>query len=162
MRLFGRSVGMCKAHATDPNSHNSLPFRIAAYTAAVALITCGASQNVSHSWALGAARSEISGYILAGGALAAAIMSPVCISVALTGRGMVVRLAALFLGLWCLTYGLSRSLGFIASAKDAGISERQVSSGCRRRSASEVYGRRCRACYAHGPIGTRADAATGA
>jgi hypothetical protein len=112
------------ARASNTNQHNGLLFRIAAYLAAVALIACGASQNVAHGWALGSARSEFSGYILAGGALAAAVMSPVCLSVAFTGRGFLVRLAALFLGAWCLAYGLSASLGFIATAKDGAISER--------------------------------------
>jgi hypothetical protein len=67
----------------------------------------------------------LSAYILAGGALAAAIMSPVCLAVALNGRGATKRFAAAFLGLWCMGYGLTASLAFIATAKDGQISERQ-------------------------------------
>jgi hypothetical protein len=96
-------------------------------TAAVGLLFTAASQSVTYGWAIGSAKSEIAGYIMAGGALAAAIMSPFCLMVAFSGRGAAVRIAALFLGLWCLAYGVSASLGFVSTSKDAAVSGRSVS-----------------------------------
>jgi hypothetical protein len=121
--LFGnvRPARNCTSNPT-----NSLLLRATAWCAAIALVGCAASQNVSYSFAVGSAKSELAGYILAGGALAASVMSAVCIAVALTGRGAAVRLAALFLGCWCLAYGVSCSLGFIAGSKDAAAASRSV------------------------------------
>src|SRR5262245_65943245 len=49
---------------------------------------------------------------------------PFCLIVAFSGRGLVVGLAALLLGLCCVAFGISASLGFLATNKDAAFSER--------------------------------------
>lgn len=67
----------------------------------------------------------MAGYILAAGALAAAVMAPICLTVAFTERRrFLVRLASLFLGLWCLAYGVTASLGFVSTAREASNAER--------------------------------------
>src|SRR5262245_257665 len=115
-RLFGLG---CKAPQSLPNPSNSFALRAAAVSAAVVLIACAAAQNVTYGWTLGAARSELSGVIMAGGALAAAIMAPVALSLAISERRWLVRIVALLLGAWCLAYGVSASLGFTSAAREA-------------------------------------------
>jgi hypothetical protein len=51
-------------------------------------------------------------------------MAPVALTVAFTGRGFAICLAAAFLALWCVAFGVSASLGFLATAKDESISGR--------------------------------------
>ena len=136
MALLGLGGSVRQVSATYTNNTSSLLVRIAAYSAAVALIACAAAQNTSYGWALGSSRSEIAGYIMAGGALAAAIMAPICLSVAISGRGILIRLAALFLALWTLAFGISASLGFVSMSREAMSAERVAAGEARRQAAA--------------------------
>jgi hypothetical protein len=63
-------------------------------------------------------------WIMATGSLASAIMGPIALTVAFSGRAFAIRLACAFLGLWCLAYAVSASLGFVATARDTAVAER--------------------------------------
>ena len=127
--LFARRAQAPTTYTSDASGlgrTGSMSACALATIAALGLIICAASQNVTYGWQVGSARSETAGYILAGGALAAAVMAPVCWAVAIVGRGTLIRLAALFLGCWCLAYGVTASLGFVSTSRHAAISGHQA------------------------------------
>jgi hypothetical protein len=134
MRLFGVRPNVPQQQNFTYNDTNRLSRAgswlvcALATIAAAGLVFCAGSQSVQYGWTVGAAKSETAAWIMATGALSAALMMPVCWTVALMGRGILVRLAAAILGLLCLAFGVGASLGFIAGNKDAGAADRLASS----------------------------------
>jgi hypothetical protein len=104
---------------------NTLAFRVPAYSAAGALVACAAWQSAGYAYILGVARSETTAYVFAAGAVAAAVLAPIALMVAFSERRrFLARLASLFLGVWCLAFGVVGSLGYVSTAREASNSER--------------------------------------
>jgi len=100
-------------------------FRVPAYSAAGALVACAAWQSAGYAYILGVARSETTAYVFAAGAVAAAVLAPIALTVAFSERRrFLARLASLFLGVWCLAFGVVGSLGYVSTAREASNSER--------------------------------------
>jgi hypothetical protein len=100
-------------------------FRVPAYSAAGALVTCAAWQSGGYAYILGVARSKTTAYVFAAGAVAAAVLAPIALTVAFSERRrFLARLASVFLGVWCLAFGVVGSLGYVSTAREASNSER--------------------------------------
>lgn len=108
-------------------SDSGQPARCIAFFAAFLLIAVSASQNITHGWELGYARSAWHAAIFAAGSLGGALIQPFAFLAAFNafrdgerGRGCV----ALALGLACVVYATVSSLGFAATAREAQSAER--------------------------------------
>jgi hypothetical protein len=86
------------------------------------LIFCAASFNAGHAYELGLHHSQFRALVLATASIAAAVLAPLCILAVARGTGFGTRALALMLGAGCILYTSISSLGFVASARDAGIS----------------------------------------
>jgi hypothetical protein len=57
--------------------------------------------------------------VFAAGAVAAAVLAPIALTVAFSERRrFLARLASLFLGVWCLAFGVVGSLGYVSTARE--------------------------------------------
>lgn len=88
--------------------------------AAALLISVSAAQSFLHAWHLGISQSYVHAVVLSGGSLGAALMQPLAFLAASNsfrswniGRGVV----AATLGILCLIYAASCSLGFVSGAR---------------------------------------------
>ena len=122
LNLFARARQQEVARTSNVNT---LAFRVPAYSAAGALIACAAWQSAGYAYTLGVTRSETTAYVFAAGAVAAAVLAPIALTVAFSERRrFLARLASLFLGVWCLAFGVVGSLGYVSTAREASNSER--------------------------------------
>ena len=122
LNLFARAR---QQEVARTSNLNTLVFRVPAYGAAGALVACAAWQSAGYAYILGVARSETTAYVFAAGAVAAAVLAPIALMVAFSERRrFLVRLASLFLGVWCLAFGVVGSLGYVSIAREASNSER--------------------------------------
>ena len=124
LNLFARAR---QQEVARTSNLNNLVFRVPGYSAAGALVGCAAWQSAGYAYTLGQARSESTAYVFAAGAVAAAVLAPIALTVAFSERRrFLVRLASLFLGVWCLAFGVVGSLGYVSTAREASNSERLV------------------------------------
>jgi hypothetical protein len=94
--------------------------------AAALLIFSAGAQNITYGFALGAARSEFAGVVLAMASAGATLLAPVCFAAVVVcwrRRTFGVSLVALVLGVLALAYASTCSLGTVAGSRDVAISE---------------------------------------
>jgi hypothetical protein len=95
--------------------------------AAILLIFAAASMNAGYAWQLGLAHSEFRAYVLAGAAIGAAVLAPLSLlaaSHAARQWRFGTALVALILGVGCVLFTATSSVGFTAGARARLISER--------------------------------------
>src|SRR5262245_7434242 len=114
MRLLGLFARARQQEVARTSNLNNLVFRVTAYSAAGALVACAAWQSAGYAY-----------NVFAVGAVAAAVLAPIALMVAFSERRrFLARLASLFLGVWCLAFGVVGSLGYVSTAREASNSER--------------------------------------
>lgn len=140
MKLFSPSFRQSKADTTPPSNINDLPRagsqigRAVALTAAILLIVAAGSQNVAHGYELGLNHSLFRALVLAGASAGATLLGPFCFLAAVRSvaeRRFGTAFVAVALGIGCLVYAATCSLGFVSSGRDLGAARADATTEAR-------------------------------